>query len=86
MNWMELIDGKKIASDIRQEIVIEVDRLKADGKKAPHLAAIIVGSDAASETYVASKAKMCDSVGFDSTVLKFDASISEADLLAEVEN
>ena len=82
---MELIDGKKIASDIRQEIVIEVDRLKADGKKAPHLAAIIVGSDAASETYVASKAKMCDSVGFDSTVLKFDASISEADLLAEVE-
>ncbi|NQY12036.1 MAG: bifunctional 5,10-methylene-tetrahydrofolate dehydrogenase/5,10-methylene-tetrahydrofolate cyclohydrolase [Flavobacteriales bacterium] len=81
---MELIDGKKIAADIRVEIKAEVDKIIAAGKKVPHLAAIIVGNDAASDTYVTSKAKTCDSVGFDSTVLRFDASITEADLLAEV--
>lgn len=81
---MQLLNGNEVSKHIRTQIKAEVEQLKAAGKKTPHLAAILVGTDGASQTYVAAKAKDCEEVGFDSTVLHFDASISEADLLNEV--
>ena len=68
---MELIDGKKIAAEIKQELADEVSRMKADGKKTPHLVAVLVGNDGASETYVASKVKACREVGFKSEVIQY---------------
>ena len=82
---MQLLNGNEVSKHIREQIKQQVEALKQAGKKAPHLAAILVGSDGASQTYVAAKEKDCKEVGFDSTVLRFDESISEADLLAEVE-
>ena len=82
---MELLDGKMIADKVKQEIAQEVEQIKANGGKIPHLVAILVGNDGASETYVGHKEKACAQVGFNSTVLRFDETISEADLLAEVE-
>ncbi len=81
---MQLLNGNEVSKHIREQIRSEVDQLKAAGKKVPHLAAILVGEDGASKTYVAAKAKDCEEVGFDSTVLRFDASISETELLNEV--
>ncbi|MFP4557417.1 MAG: bifunctional methylenetetrahydrofolate dehydrogenase/methenyltetrahydrofolate cyclohydrolase FolD [Bacteroidales bacterium] len=81
---MQLLDGKGLANEIKQEIAEEVKKLKSDGGKTPHLVAILVGNDGASETYVGHKEKACAQVGFDSTVLRFEDTISEADLLAEV--
>lgn len=81
---MQVLNGNEVSKHIRSEINAEVELLKAAGKKTPHLAAILVGTDGASQTYVAAKAKDCEEVGFESTVLRFDASISEADLLNEV--
>ncbi|MDB0027140.1 bifunctional 5,10-methylene-tetrahydrofolate dehydrogenase/5,10-methylene-tetrahydrofolate cyclohydrolase [Flavobacteriales bacterium] len=81
---MILLDGKKIANDIKNEIAIKVASLVADGGKKPHLAAILVGSDGASETYVNAKVKACNKVGFDSTLVRFNADVSEEELLAEV--
>jgi methylenetetrahydrofolate dehydrogenase (NADP+) / methenyltetrahydrofolate cyclohydrolase len=80
-----LIDGKKIASEIKKEIAEEVTGLKAAGKKVPHLAAILVGNNGSSETYVANKVKDCAEVGFKSTLLRFGNDISEAALLAEID-
>ena len=82
---MELIDGKKIAENIKREIAIEVERMKDKGSKIPHLAAILVGGDPASETYVSSKSKACNEVGFDSSTYRFPADISEKELLETVE-
>jgi len=82
---MKLLDGKMIADKVKQEIAQEVEQIKANGGKIPHLVAILVGNDGASETYVGHKEKACAQVGFNSTVLRFDETISEADLLAEVE-
>jgi methylenetetrahydrofolate dehydrogenase (NADP+)/methenyltetrahydrofolate cyclohydrolase len=82
---MQILNGNEVSKHIRQQIKAEVEQLKDAGKKTPHLAAILVGSDGASMTYVAAKEKDCTEVGFDSTVLRFDATISEAELLAEVE-
>lgn len=82
---MELIDGKKTAARIRQELADEVCRLKAAGAKTPHLAAVLVGNDPASETYVASKVKACREVGFKSTELRYSADITEERLLAVVD-
>lgn len=81
---MEQIDGKKIAAQIKQELADEVARLKAEGKKVPHLAAILVGNDPASETYVASKVRACQEVGFKSTELRYPADITEEQLLEAV--
>lgn len=81
---MQLLNGNEVSKHIRTQIKAEVEQLKAAEKKTPHLAAILVGTDGASQTYVAAKAKDCEEVGFDSTVLRFDAAISEADLLNEV--
>lgn len=82
---MELLDGKKVAAKIKADLKVEVDAILAKGQRAPHLVAILVGTDGASETYVASKAKDCQQLGMDSTVLRFDASITEEELLKEVE-
>lgn len=82
---MELIDGKKISAQIKQELADEVARLKAEGKKVPHLVAVLVGNDAASETYVASKVKVCREVGFKSTELRYSADMTEEQLLEVVE-
>jgi methylenetetrahydrofolate dehydrogenase (NADP+)/methenyltetrahydrofolate cyclohydrolase len=81
---MQLLDGNEVSKNLREQIKIEVSQLRNSGIKVPHLAAILVGSDGASMTYVAAKEKDCKEVGFDSTVLKFDANISEAELLEEV--
>ncbi|MEM6843383.1 MAG: bifunctional methylenetetrahydrofolate dehydrogenase/methenyltetrahydrofolate cyclohydrolase FolD [Bacteroidota bacterium] len=81
---MTLIDGKQTAQHIRQELTEQVQQLKAEGKKVPHLAAILVGNDTASETYVRNKVKDCEQVGFDSTLVRLDESISEEELLQEV--
>ncbi len=82
---MQILNGNEVAKQIKLEIKAEVEQLVANGSKKPHLAAILVGNDGASMTYVAAKAKDCEQVGFDSTVLRFDASITEAELLSEVE-
>ncbi|OFY57866.1 MAG: bifunctional 5,10-methylene-tetrahydrofolate dehydrogenase/5,10-methylene-tetrahydrofolate cyclohydrolase [Bacteroidetes bacterium GWF2_41_9] len=79
-----LIDGKKVAGEIKQEIAKEVLKLKSEGKKIPHLAAILVGNDGSSESYVASKVKDCKEVGFKSTLIRFDNTISEALLLQKI--
>lgn len=80
----QLIDGKATAAAIRQEIAAEVEKLVATGQRRPHLAAILVGNDGGSETYVANKIKACEDAGFTSTLLRFDESITEEALLAEV--
>jgi methylenetetrahydrofolate dehydrogenase (NADP+) / methenyltetrahydrofolate cyclohydrolase len=82
---MELIDGKKVAAAIKQEIANEVKRMADAGKKVPHLAAILVGEDPASETYVSSKGRACKEVGFDSSTYKFPADVSEKELLEAVD-
>lgn len=82
---METLNGNEVSKKLRNEIKAVVEQLKAAGKKTPHLAAILVGSDGASMTYVGAKEKDCKEVGFNSTVLRFDASITEQELLAEVE-
>ncbi len=82
---MELIDGKKISAQIKQELADEVARLKAEGHKIPHLAAVLVGNDPASETYVASKVKACRDVGFKSTELRYSADMTEEQLLEVVD-
>lgn len=81
---MQLIDGKKISSDILDEISLEVKELKASGKKVPHLAAVLVGDDGASQTYVAAKVKACERVGFESTLVRLPAATSEKELLETV--
>jgi methylenetetrahydrofolate dehydrogenase (NADP+) / methenyltetrahydrofolate cyclohydrolase len=79
-----LIDGKKVASDIRKEIAAEVEKLKSSGKHIPHLVAILVGNNGSSETYVANKVKDCEEVGFKSTVIRFGSDITENILLEKI--
>jgi len=82
---MELIDGKKIAAEIKQELADKVEELKSQGKKVPHLVAVLVGNDPASETYVASKVKSCKEVGFKSTEMRYSSDITEEQLLEVVD-
>ena len=82
---MILLDGKKTANDIKEEIAIEVSSLLANGGKKPHLAAILVGTNGASETYINAKVKACEKVGFESTLIRFDNLVSESDLLLQIE-
>ena len=82
---MTILDGKKTSEALKQEIAKEVKQLKAEGKKVPHLAAVLVGDDGASLTYVGSKVKACEQVGFESTLVKLPANISEEALLQEIE-
>lgn len=79
------IDGKKISAEIKEEIAQEVAEIRKAGGKIPHLAAVLVGNDGASQTYVGAKVKACEQVGFASTLVKLDESISEEDLLQEVQ-
>ena len=82
---MELIDGKATAATIKAEIKQEVERIVAAGGKRPHLAAILVGHDGGSETYVNNKVRACEECGFRSTLLRFEDDITEDQLLAEVQ-
>ena len=82
---MQLIDGKATAAQIKQEIAAQVAQIMAAGGKQPHLAAVLVGHDGGSETYVAAKVKACAECGFKSTLIRFEADVTEAELLAQVE-
>ena len=82
---MTILDGKKTSEALKQEIAEEVKQLKEKDKKVPHLAAVLVGDDGASLTYVGSKVKACEQVGFESTLVKLPANISEEALLQEIE-
>jgi methylenetetrahydrofolate dehydrogenase (NADP+) / methenyltetrahydrofolate cyclohydrolase len=81
---MVLLDGKKVAAEVRQEIAEKVEAIKARGGKIPHLAAVLVGEDPASQTYVNHKVKDCESVGFKSSLLLYDTDISEEQLLNKI--
>ncbi len=81
---MTILDGKKVSNDIKNEIAAEVQKMKVKGEKVPHLAAIIVGNDGASLTYVASKVKACERVGFESTLVKMSNTTSEIELLDKI--
>ena len=82
---MILIDGKKTADEIKKEIAEEVKLIVSSGNRAPHLAAVLVGHDGGSETYVAFKIKDCEEVGFRSSLYRFENDVTEAELLAKVE-
>ena len=81
---MQLLDGKSCSQQIRQEIAQEVDAIKASGGRVPHLAAVLVGNDGASENYVALKVRDCAEVGFESTLIRLPDSISEQELLDKI--
>lgn len=81
-----LIDGKKTSATIKDEIALRVEEIKREGGKIPHLAAVLVGDDGASQTYVGAKVKACEQVGFRSTLVKLEATISEEELLHEVQS
>lgn len=83
---MTIIDGKKTAADIKKEIAEEVEQMVAQGYRRPNLAAILVGHDGGSETYVNNKIKSCHECGFTSTMLRFEDNISEAELLNAVDS
>jgi len=81
---MQLIDGKAVSTLIKQEIAAEVEELVNNGGKIPHLAAILVGHDGGSETYVANKVKSCAECGFKSSLIRFESDVTEETLLAKV--
>lgn len=81
---MTVIDGKQTAADIRKEIAAEVETMVQSGKRAPHLVAILVGNDGASETYVNSKIKDCEEVGFTSSLFRYPSNVDEAELLGKI--
>jgi len=82
---MTILDGKKISNDIKDEIAIEVQKMKEKGEKVPHLAAVLVGDDGASLTYVGSKVRSCERVGFESTLVRLPDTTSEEELLHKIE-
>ena len=82
---MTILDGKKISNQIKDEIALEVTKMKELGEKVPHLAAIIVGNDGASLTYVGSKVRACERVGFESTMVRMSNTTSEVELLDKIE-
>lgn len=82
---MILIDGNKVAAEMKLEIAEEVKQIIANGGKAPHLAAILVGHDGGSETYVAYKIKDCEAVGFKSSLIRYEENVTEKELLSKIE-
>ncbi|WP_339716165.1 bifunctional 5,10-methylenetetrahydrofolate dehydrogenase/5,10-methenyltetrahydrofolate cyclohydrolase [uncultured Kriegella sp.] len=82
---MELLDGKKVSNEIKEEIKAEVAKMKERGEKVPHLAAVLVGNDGASLTYVGSKVRSCKRVGFESTLVQMPSTTSEQELLKKIE-
>jgi methylenetetrahydrofolate dehydrogenase (NADP+)/methenyltetrahydrofolate cyclohydrolase len=83
---MIILDGKKTSNEIKEEIKITVNTMKASGERPPHLAAVLVGNDGASLTYVGSKVRSCEYVGFDSTLIRLESNISEEDLLRHIKD
>ncbi len=83
---MQLLDGKKVAGALLKEIAEAVQKRKADGKKTPHLAAILTGNNPASETYVAAKVKACEQTGFESTLIRLEETVPEAILLSHIQS
>lgn len=83
---MTLIDGKKVADQIKEEIGATVEKMVAEGKKRPHLAAILVGHDGGSETYVAHKVRACERCGFKSTLIRFEDDVTEEKLLEAIDS
>lgn len=83
---MKILDGQLVSQAIKDELKLKVAQLIAEGKKVPHLAAILVGNNGASETYVGSKVKTCEEIGFHSTLIRLEESISEFKLLATIES
>ena len=81
---MQLLDGRKTAEDIKNEIAAQVQKMKNNGEKVPHLAAVIVGNDGASLTYVGSKVKSCQQIGFESTLVVLPEDTSEVELLDKI--
>tara|TARA_R110002110_G_scaffold62856_8_gene175042 strand:- start:3806 stop:4687 length:882 start_codon:yes stop_codon:yes gene_type:complete len=81
---MTILDGKKISNDIKDEITIEVNQMKTNGERVPHLAAVLVGDDGASLTYVGSKVRSCERVGFESTLVRLPEATSEDELLQKI--
>lgn len=81
----KLIDGKKVSLELQEQIRLEVAQIAANGGKIPHLSAILVGNDGGSETYVAAKIKACENIGFKSSLFRFPDTITEAELLAQIE-
>ncbi|MEY8848223.1 bifunctional 5,10-methylenetetrahydrofolate dehydrogenase/5,10-methenyltetrahydrofolate cyclohydrolase [Psychroserpens sp. XS_ASV72] len=81
---MTILDGKKVSNDIKNEIKHQVDKMKDKGEKVPHLAAVIVGNDGASLTYVGSKVRACERVGFESTMVRMSSTTSEIELLDKI--
>lgn len=81
-----LIDGKKVSAELKAEIAATVEEMVALGQKRPHLAAILVGHDGGSETYVANKVKACEACGFTSTLIRFEEEVTEQELLATIES
>ena len=81
----KLLDGKAVSAQMKQEMAEEVARIKAVGGKIPHLAAILVGHDGGSETYVASKVKTCNEIGFKSSLIRYEADVTEEELLHKVD-
>lgn len=81
---MQLLDGKKLSAEIKTEIAAEVKKMVMSGKKAPHLAAILVGNDGASQTYVASKVKSCEEVGFKSSLIRLKSDITQNELITQI--
>lgn len=82
---MEILDGKKVSNQIKDEIAQEVSVMKAKGEKVPHLAAVLVGDDGASLTYVGSKVRACERIGFESTLVKMPETTTEAELLQKID-
>jgi len=85
MSDTKILDGRKVANQIKEEIATEVSNLKANANRSPHLAAILVGDDGASQTYVNNKIKACKRVGFEYTLLNFPETISESKLMTEID-
>lgn len=82
---MQLLDGKQLSRQLQEEIATEVQQLKAQGGKTPHLAAVLVGDNPASQTYVNSKIKACETIGFKSTLLRFNSNIAETELVNAIQ-
>lgn len=81
---MELLDGRLVSAQILKQLTEQVERLRAAGKRPPHLAAMLIGHNGASETYVASKIRRCAEVGYDSTLIRFEESVTEGEVLAKI--
>lgn len=82
---MQLIDGKKVSEEIKQEIAAKVEKMVAEGRRRPHLAGVLVGHDGGSETYMANKVRSCEQCGFTSSLIRFEDDVTEDELLATID-